>query len=92
MISAPVIHVTASTTAVRPCVMSHTGLPIAPSGAAHAKCGAQSLSITAPTGTTKLKTVTTQIQYYVVALAPRNDVSTQAAQPTIDAYSRWTLK
>jgi hypothetical protein len=61
---------------------------MAPSGAAHAKCGAQSLSTTAPTGTTKLHAVTTQIQYFVVALAPRIDVSTQAAEPTIDAYSR----
>jgi hypothetical protein len=50
------------------------------------------LSITAPAGTTKLKTATTQSQYLVVALARRNDVSTQAAQPTIDAYSKWTLK
>ena len=68
--------------------MSHTGPPLAPSGAAHAKCGAQSLSIPAPTGTTKLKTVTTQSQYFVVALAPRIDVSTHAAEPTIDANSR----
>jgi len=27
-----------------------------------------------------------------VALAPRMDVSTQAAEPTIDAYSNWTPK
>jgi hypothetical protein len=61
---------------------------MAPSGLAHPKCGAHSLSITAPAGTTKLHAVSTQIQYFVVALAPRMDVSTQAVKPTIDAYSR----
>jgi hypothetical protein len=92
MVSAPVTHITASTTAVLPCVMAQIGPARAPSGAAHVKCGAQSLSITAPTGTKKLNAVTTQIQYFVVALAPRIDVSNQPAQPTIYAYSRWTLK
>ena len=58
-----------------------------PSGVAHLKCGAQSLSITAPVGMMKLSAVTTQIQYFVVALAPRIDVSTHAAEATIDAYS-----
>jgi len=36
----------------------------------------------------KLNAVATQIQYLVVALALRIDVSAKAAQPTIDAYSR----
>jgi hypothetical protein len=81
----PAIHMTASTTAVRPSVISHIGPPIAPSGLAHVKCGAQSLSINAPEGTTKLNAATTQSQYFVVALAPRIDVSTHAAEATIDA-------
>jgi hypothetical protein len=42
----------------------------------------------APEGTTKLHAVTTQIQYFVVALTPRIDVTSHAAEPTIDAYSR----
>src|SRR6266568_1199879 len=63
-----------------------------PSGVAHLKCGAQSLSITAPVGMMKLSAVTTQIQYFAVALAPRMVVSSHAATPTMDAYSRWTLK
>jgi hypothetical protein len=50
------------------------------------------LSINAAAGTEKLNAVTTQIQYFVVALAPRIDVSIHAAEPTIDAYSRWMLK
>jgi hypothetical protein len=65
---------------------------MAPSGLAHAKCGVQSLSITAPAGKKKLNAVTTQIQYFVVALAPGTDVSTQAAQPSSDPYSSCTLK
>src|SRR5580658_1403358 len=89
---APVIHITPRITAVRPCVISHTGPPIAPSGLAHAKCGAQSLSMRAPEGTMKLNMVATQIQYLVVALARRNDVSAHAAEATIEANSRWTPK
>jgi hypothetical protein len=46
----------------------------------------------APTGSAKLNAVTTQIQYFVVALAPGMVVSTHAASPTVDAYSKWTLK
>jgi hypothetical protein len=46
------------------------------------------MSINAPEGTTKFNAVTTQIQCFVVALAARMDVSTQAAEPTIDAYNR----
>src|SRR5580700_8190374 len=88
---APAIHMTASATAVQPCVMFHMGSPMAPSGVAHLKCGAQSLSTTAPVGTVKLSAVTTQIQYFAVELAPRIEVSTHAAAPTIDAYRRWTL-
>jgi hypothetical protein len=84
----PAIHMTAGTTAFRPSVISHIGPPIAPSGLAQVKCGAQILSINAPEGTTKLNAVTTQTQYFVVALAPRIDVSTHAAEPTIDANSR----
>ena len=91
MKKAPSIHITLSTT-VRPSVISHIGPPIAASGLAHVKCRAQSLSINAPEGTTKLNVVTTQIQYFVVALAARIHVSTQAAEPTIDAYSRRLLK
>src|ERR1700691_2432930 len=89
---APVIHITPTITAVRPCVMSHTGSPIAASGLAHVRCGAQSLSMSAPDGTMKLNAVATQIQYLVVALARRNDVSTHAAEATIEANSRGTLK
>jgi hypothetical protein len=92
MPNAPAIHIPASTAAVRPCVMFHMGPPMTLSGVAHLKCGAQSLSIIAPVGTMKLSAVTTQIQYFVVALAPGMVVSTHAAVPTIDAYSRWTLK
>ena len=92
MANAPAIHIPASTTAVRPCVIFHMGPPIAPSGVAHLKCGAQSLSITAAVGTMKLSAVTTQTQYFVVALGPRMVVSSHAAAPTMDAYSRWTLK
>jgi len=65
---------------------------MAPSGLAHVKCGAQSLSMSAPEGTMKLNAVATQIQYLVVALARRNDVSTHAVEATIEANSRWTLK
>jgi hypothetical protein len=36
----------------------------------------------------KLSAVTTQIQYFVVALVPRILVRNHAAQPTIDAYIR----
>src|ERR1700678_656185 len=68
--TAPAIHMTASTTAVQPCVIFHMGSPMAPSGVAQAKCGAHSLSITAPVGPMKLSAVTTQIQYFVVELAP----------------------
>jgi hypothetical protein len=46
----------------------------------------------APAGTTKLNAVTTQIQYFVVALAPGMVVNAHATRPTVDAYSRWTLK
>src|SRR5207248_3906503 len=92
MANAPVIHIKASTTDVRPCVMFHMGPPMTPSGVAHLKCGAQHLSITEAVGTMKLSAVTTQIQYFVVALAPRMVVSSHAAAPTMDAYSRWTLK
>ena len=92
MPNVPAIHIPASTTAVQPCVMFHMGPPMAPSGVAHLKCGAQSLSITAPTGMMKLSAVATHIQHFVVALAPRIVVSSHAAAPTMDAYSRWTLK
>jgi hypothetical protein len=70
--------------------MFHMGTPMAPTGVAHLKCGAQSLSITAPVGMMKLSAVTTQIQYFVVALAPGMVVSSHAAEPTTVAYSRWT--
>src|SRR5262245_12635519 len=66
---APVIHMTPRMTAVGPHVMSHMGSPIPPSGLAHVKWGAQSLSMSAPEGRTKLNPVATQIQYFVVALA-----------------------
>jgi hypothetical protein len=56
---------------------------MAPSGVAHPKCGTQSLSITAPIGTMKLSAVTTQIQYFVVALVPRIVVSTHAARQSM---------
>jgi hypothetical protein len=79
---------TASTTAVQPFVISDIGPTIAASGLDDVKYRAQSMSINAPEGTTKFNAVTTQIQYFVVALAARIDVSTQAAEPTIDEYSR----
>jgi hypothetical protein len=85
---APVIQITPRITAVRPCVMSHTGFPITASGLAHVKRGAQSLSMSAPEGRTKLNAVATQIQYFVVALAPRIDVNVHAAEATIEAHSR----
>jgi hypothetical protein len=85
---APVIHITPRITAVRPCVMSHTGSPITASGLAHVKCGAQSLSMRAPEGRTKLNAVATQIQYFVVALARRIEVNAHAAEATIEANSR----
>jgi hypothetical protein len=92
MKTAPAIHVTLSATAVPPSVMSHIAPPKALSGLAHVKCCPQTLSITASEGTTKLNAVTTQIQYFAVALAARIDVSAQTAEPAMDAYSRWTLK
>jgi hypothetical protein len=64
------------------------GPPITPSGVAQLKCGAHSLSMSAPIGAIKLSAVKTQIQYFVVALAPGMVVSTHAAAPTMDAYSR----
>ena len=88
MDKAPVIHITPRITAVQPCVMSHTGSPITASGLAHVKCAAQSLSISAPEGRTKLNTVATQIQYFVVALACRIDVNAHAAEATIEANTR----
>jgi len=88
MEKAPVIHMTPRIMAVRPYVISHTGSPIAPSGLAHVKCGAQSLSMSAPEGRTKLNAVATQIQYFVVALARRIDVNAHAAEPTIEANSK----
>ena len=48
----------------------------------------QSISMSAPEGRTKLNAVATQIQYFVVALAPRIDVNVHAAEATIDANSR----
>src|ERR1700742_902654 len=84
----PINHVAARMTAGRPCVRSHTGPPIAPIGLAHAKCVAQNLSMSAPDGKTKLNAAATQIQYFVVALARRTDVSAHAAEATIDANSR----
>jgi hypothetical protein len=39
-------------------------------------------------GTTKLNAVATQIQYFVVALARKIDVSAHAAEATIEANSR----
>ena len=48
--------------------------------------------MSAPEGTMKLNAVATQIQYLVVALARRNDVSTHATEATIEANNRWTLK
>jgi hypothetical protein len=62
-----------------------------PSGLAHDKCGAQSLSINAPEGTTKLIAVKTHIQYLVVALALLIDVSRNAAKATKEANRRWIL-
>jgi len=44
--------------------------------------------MSAPEGTAKLNAVTTQIQYFVVALARRIDVKAQAAEATIEANSR----
>jgi len=88
MQKAPAIHIMASTTTVRPFVISDIGPTKAASGLDDVKYRPQSISINAPEGTTKFNAVTTQIQYFVVALAARIDVSTQAAQPTIDAYSR----
>src|ERR1051325_7730203 len=76
----PVNHITPRIAAVRPCVKSHTGSPIAASGLAHVKCGAHSSSMSAPEGRTKLNAVTTQIQYFVVALARRIDVNAHAAE------------
>src|SRR5579864_7010416 len=84
----PVIHIAPRITAIRPCVISHTGSPITPSGLAHVKCAAQTLSISAPEDRTKLNAVATQIQYFVVALARRIDVNAHAAVATIEANSR----
>ena len=66
-----------------PCGIANT-----PTGLAHVKCGAQTLSMSAPEKTMKLNAVATQIQYLVVALARRNDVSTHATEPTIEANNR----
>ena len=85
---APAIHIAAITATVRPFVISDIGPTIAASGLDDVKYRPQSISINAPEGTTKFNAVTTQIQYFVVALAAQSDVSTQAAQPTIDAYNR----
>jgi hypothetical protein len=40
----------------------------------------------------KFSVVTTQIQYFVVALPPRIEVSAHAAHATIEAYSMWIPK
>ena len=85
MAHVPAIHIVASATAVRPWVISQMGPPRALSGAAQPKCSAQTLSTVAPTGTMKLNAVTTQIQYFAVALALRIDVNTHAAAPTREA-------
>ncbi len=84
----PVAQIAPRMTAVRPCVMSQTGPPMAPRGVAHVKCGAQNLSMSAPEGRAKFNAVATQIQYFVVALARRVEVSAQAAEATIDAIRR----
>ena len=60
--------------------------PIAPIGVAHERCADQTLSMRAPVGKMKLSEVTTQIQYFVVALAMGSDVRTHATRQTKDAY------
>src|SRR5258706_5247290 len=85
---APSNHTNESITATRPREMVFAKSPIMPSGAAHERWDAQSLSATAPTGRTKLSAVATQIQYFVVALPPRMEVRDHAAIPTIEAYTK----
>src|SRR5260370_14882576 len=87
---APSNHTTESIEAIHPREMVFAKPPIMPSGAAHERWDAQSLSATAPTGRTKLSEVATQIQYFVVALPRPIDVRTQAANQTMEAYRRWT--
>jgi hypothetical protein len=84
---APVTQVTPSTTAIRPRVITQTGLPITSSGLAHVKWDAQTLSTSAPEGKTRLNAVATQIQYFVVALARRTDVKAHVIEATIEANS-----
>src|SRR5580704_2262115 len=88
MKTTPVSQAIARMTAGRPCVISQMGPPIAPRGYAQGKCGAQSLSMNAPVGRTKLKAVPIQIQYLVVALARIVEVSVHAAAATIEANSK----
>ena len=59
--------------------------PMMLSGLAHARCGANNLSTTAPTGKMKLSEVASQIQYLVVAVPRGMEVRTQAASQTIEA-------
>src|SRR5215469_13524939 len=89
----PTSHTTPSTLAmVRFSEMITPTEPITPIGLAHDKCAVQTRSRIAPRGNMKLSDVATQIQYFVVALPARKDVSAHAANQTIEAYSRCTSK
>jgi hypothetical protein len=59
-----------------------------PSGVAHERRDAKTVSRAAPSGKKKLSMVATQIQYFVVALTPRIDVRTHATNPTMEANRR----
>src|SRR5579872_1007154 len=59
---------------------------------AHAKVDAPKRSKNPPSGTMKLQDVTTQIQYFQVALVPRIEVMAHAARQRIEAYRRCTSR
>jgi len=69
MANAPAVHITASTTAARRWVMSHTGQRWHRAVRPIPKCGAHSLSTIAATGTKEVNTLTSHIQHFVVVRA-----------------------
>src|SRR5206468_8283056 len=66
-----------------------TTFPKSSSGRAQGTSGGRTRSTSAPTGSTKLIDVATQVQYFVVALTRRDEVTAKAASATRLAKARW---
>src|SRR5262249_28793085 len=66
-----------------------TVFPTSSSGRAQDTSGGRKRSMSTPAGSTKLIEVATQIQYFVVALIRRDEVTAQAASATKVAKARW---